>query len=56
MDQFLDAYDRPKFNWEDTNDLNVSMTRSEMEAMNKFPTAAQVWADSMQNSPEKNEY
>lgn len=40
MDQFLDAYDWPKFNWEDTNDLDISMTHNEIEALKQIPSSS----------------
>jgi hypothetical protein len=35
MDKFLDTYDHPKLNQEDTNQLNRSITHNGIEATNK---------------------
>jgi hypothetical protein len=35
MDRFLDTYDNPKLNQEDTNHLNRSVTQNEIEAAMK---------------------
>jgi hypothetical protein len=32
MDRFLDTYDHPKLNHEDTNHMNSSITQNEIEA------------------------
>jgi hypothetical protein len=35
MDKFLDTYDLPKLNQEDTNNLNISIISNEIEAVIK---------------------
>lgn len=40
MDQFRDAYDGPKFNWEDTNDLNIPVTSNEIETVKQIPNSS----------------
>lgn len=40
MDQFRDAYDWPKFNWEDTNDLNIPVTGNEIETVKQIPNSS----------------
>jgi carbamoylphosphate synthase small subunit len=51
MDKFLDTYDHPKVNQEDTNYLNRSITRNETEATRvSQKRKVQVLMDSQLNS------
>jgi hypothetical protein len=42
MDKFLDIFNQPKLNEEDTNHANRSITSNEVEAVIKFPSKEEL--------------